>query len=77
LSGAPPYPGTDLVRVLLRHEREAIPSLPEQVPAELAALVHQLLAKTPIGRPASADVVVAALRQFGDARTGWQRWVTR
>jgi len=51
--------------------------LPEQVPAELAALVHQLLAKTPIGRPASADVVVAALRQFGDARTGWQRWVTR
>ncbi len=77
LSGAPPYPGTDLVRVLLRHEREPIPSLPEQVPAELAALVHQLLAKTPIGRPASADVVVAALRQFGDARTGWQRWVTR
>jgi len=75
LSGAPPFPGTELVHVLLQHERDPVPALPEHVPTELAALVNHLLAKTPEGRPASADVVVTTLRRLGDSRSGWQRLV--
>jgi eukaryotic-like serine/threonine-protein kinase len=75
LSGAPPFPGAELVHVLLHHERDPVPALPEHVPTELAALVHHLLAKSPEGRPASADVVVTTLRRLGDSRSGWQRLV--
>jgi hypothetical protein len=32
---------------MLQQERAPVPALPEHVPAELAALVNHLLAKTP------------------------------
>ena len=77
LTGAPPYGGTQLVQVLLQHERDPLPPLPESLPPGLATLVLQLLCKQPEGRPAAADVVVSTLRKvLHDSRSGWQRWMT-
>ncbi len=78
LTGAPPFPGTQLVQVLLRHERDPVPPLPTGLPESLAKLVQELLAKTPEARPATADAVAATLRQIIEhTRSGWQRWMTR
>ncbi|MFZ5446791.1 MAG: serine/threonine-protein kinase [Myxococcota bacterium] len=77
LSGAPPFRGTELVEVLLRHEREPVPALPSSVPPGVVQLVLQLLAKSPDERPESADAVVAALGRLLAEREGWQRWVGR
>ncbi len=77
LTGAPPYPGSDMVKVLLQHEKDPIPALPETVPEDVAALVRALLAKQPEARPGNADLVVTALRGAIDAtRSGWQRWLS-
>ena len=77
LTGAPPFPGTELVEVLLRHERDPVPPLPTTVPPGVVAVVMKLLAKRPDGRPESAAAVVASLSRLLGEREGWQRWVGR
>jgi serine/threonine protein kinase len=64
LAGRPPFPGGTPAEKLLRHLREEparLESLRPDVPPTVAALVHQLLAKHPDNRPASAAEVVARL----------------
>jgi serine/threonine-protein kinase len=64
LSGHPPFVDGDPMRVIWRQVNERprpVTSPGEAVPADLVALVDQLLAKDPAARPASADQVRARL----------------
>src|SRR5262245_58626584 len=64
LSGRPPFVDGDPMRVIWRqvNERPRPVTAPgEAVPADLGALVDQLLAKDPAARPGSADQVRARL----------------
>jgi serine/threonine protein kinase len=65
LTGVPPFAGTPL-EVALAHVIRPFPSLPECVPADVAALVMQLTAKDPADRPASAGEVARRARRLGD-----------
>jgi serine/threonine-protein kinase len=57
LAGRPPFTAETPIALALAHVREPPPPLPDDVPAPVAALVGQMLAKEPSGRPASARVV--------------------
>jgi eukaryotic-like serine/threonine-protein kinase len=78
LTGAPPFAGTP-VEVALAHSRGQLPTLPLQVPAEVAALVTSLTAKDPAARPASAADAARWAARLRDAlppgttarHTGW------
>lgn len=64
LSGAHPFAGRTAQGLVAAHLTEAPAPLGTRrpdVPPALAALVAQLLAKDPVGRPPSADAVVQAL----------------
>jgi serine/threonine protein kinase len=66
LAGAPPFAGTHL-QLMSAHQGTAVPPLAAarpDLPAALCALVHQMLAKRPGDRPASAGAVAAALEPF-------------
>ena len=84
-TGDDPFVGSDAVAVLLavasrepRPPREVNPA----VPPALSALVMRLLAKDPVGRPASAREVVERLAKAEadptapprKGRWGWRRW---
>ncbi len=61
LTGAPPFEGDTSVRLLLAHVHDQPVPLQERAPhapPELAALVHELLAKTPDERPQTAAHVL-------------------
>jgi serine/threonine-protein kinase len=60
LSGAVPFDADSDVAIALAHVREPVPALAAEVPAPLAGLVEQMLAKTPSDRP-SADEIEATL----------------
>ncbi len=67
LSGHPPFGGNDHFAILLGHmEREPVRLEDlvgtDDVPAPLAELIHQLLAKDPDQRPVNAAVAEAQLR---------------
>jgi serine/threonine protein kinase len=67
LAGRLPFPGSSPVEVLARlalDEPTPLSEMNPEVPEPLAALVHQLLAKDPAGRPAAATAVAAALREL-------------
>ena len=53
LTGKPPFPAPDIKQKVRRHRLDPVPVAPG-VPAEFAALVASLMAKTPTERPASA-----------------------
>lgn len=64
LTGRPPFTGDSPVGVIYQHLHNAptpVRSLRADVPAELAALIGQLLAKDPTDRPADHRRVLAAL----------------
>jgi eukaryotic-like serine/threonine-protein kinase len=65
LTGLPPFAGTAL-EVALAHASRPFPALPASVPADVAALVMQLTAKDPAGRPGSAAEVARQARQVRD-----------
>ncbi len=92
LAGRPPFEAPSSWELLGMHMREPPPSLPSVaadgqsvVPAELAALIGQMLAKSPLGRPTMTEVAerLAALsagfpserllvsRQQGQPRRQW------
>jgi serine/threonine protein kinase len=56
LTGHPPFRGTP-IEVIIAHRDQPLPPLPASVPAEVAALVIELTAKDPAGRPANAGEV--------------------
>ncbi len=64
LTGKPPCVGLDFISTLVKHIQETPTPVREvrpEVPAALARLVEDLLAKEPGRRPASAEVVLARL----------------
>ena len=66
LAGHPPFPDDSLVRVILRHASQPpVPLLEANpaVPADLAGVVHALLAKAPEQRYQSASEAAAALQR--------------
>ena len=70
LSGAPPFAGEPL-DVACAHRDQPVPSLPASVPANVSALVMQLVAKDPAWRPGSAaEVAHRAGRLREDLRDG-------
>jgi serine/threonine-protein kinase len=56
LTGGPPFTGPALA-VALAHRERPLPPLPGHVPGDVAALVVELTAKDPAGRPRSAGEV--------------------
>ena len=67
-TGTPPFPGDSTVAVLrdlLGREPPPLRERREDVPGWLAALIHELLSKTPAFRPRSARAVLAGLEEHG------------
>lgn len=56
LAGRLPFSGDGHIAVALAHREQPVPELPDGIPAGLAALVHQMLAKAPGDRPSAADI---------------------
>jgi CheY-like chemotaxis protein len=67
LTGLPPYQGNSVMSVLLKHRDGPLPDLRgarPDVPPELEALVHGMMAKQPAARVASMSAVAQALEQI-------------
>lgn len=70
VAGAPPFRGASPIDTLTLQVHARVRDLAGEradVPPELAALVHELLAKRPGDRPANAEDVLARLRQLRGA----------
>jgi eukaryotic-like serine/threonine-protein kinase len=77
LTGAPPFRGSSPLETLALQVHRQLPELTTlrpDVPVELAALVHELVKKTPTDRPANAEDVLARLRavRARGERLGWR-----
>jgi eukaryotic-like serine/threonine-protein kinase len=73
LSGAKPFvgPTTDTIRMaVIADEPERLEKVNPAVPADLADLVHRLMAKRPEDRPANAHEVADALRAIEERLQG-------
>ncbi len=57
LAGQVPFTAREPLAIAYAHKHEPVPELPPDVPAPVAELVYDMLAKTPAERPASARVV--------------------
>jgi serine/threonine-protein kinase len=57
LAGHVPFTAREPLAIAYAHKHEPVPELPPDVPAPVAELVYDMLAKTPAERPASARVV--------------------
>jgi eukaryotic-like serine/threonine-protein kinase len=71
LSGVPPFRGETALSVAVQHLREKAPLLQEarpDLPAGLCDLIHQLMAKTPDERPASAALVLKDIKRIGSPK---------
>lgn len=69
LTGVPPYATDDVAATLARHVSTSVPDvrvLREDTPDDLAALVRELMAKSPRDRPRAADEVVWRLSAIAD-----------
>jgi hypothetical protein len=66
LTGRPPFTGTPLA-VLRAHRDLPLPPLPGTVPVGVAALVAELTAKDPAGRPATAGEAAGRAARLRDA----------
>ena len=62
LSGRPPFTGDSHVAVAMAQVHDPPPALPASVPAGLAAVVRDSMAKAPAQRPADGAAVAARLR---------------
>jgi eukaryotic-like serine/threonine-protein kinase len=65
LAGHRPFVAETPVATALAHLRDPVPDLPDDVPADLAAVVHRAMAKSPEDRFADASELAAALRNPG------------
>jgi serine/threonine protein kinase len=57
LAGHVPFTASEPLAIAYAHKHAPIPALPPDVPQPVADLVYDMLAKTPAGRPVSAQVV--------------------
>lgn len=62
LAGRRPFQGESAVATALAHIREPVPTLPAEVPSDLAAVVTRALAKDPADRYRDGRAMAAALR---------------
>ncbi len=69
LSGRRPFVAESAVATALAHLREPVPELPDDVPADLAAVVRRALAKKPGDRYPDATAFAVALRDPATAAT--------
>lgn len=73
LTGSPPFSGTTIMAVLLKHREAPIPSLHDarpDAPVELDAVLRRMMAKKPDDRFATMAEVVSALEPYAAARPG-------
>jgi hypothetical protein len=84
LAGHVPFMASEPLAIAYAHKHAPVPALPPDVPAPVADLVYDMLAKTPAGRPVSArvvadraDVLRGALALGPGGRTGEFAGVTR
>jgi eukaryotic-like serine/threonine-protein kinase len=84
LAGHVPFMATEPLAIAYAHKHAPVPALPPDVPQPVAGLVYDMLAKTPAGRPVSAQVVAdradmlrEALALGASGRTGAFAPVTR
>ena len=72
-TGVPPFTAPTPVRVLFMHAHDPVPPpeevAPGRVPARLADLIMNMLAKQPEQRPQQAEDVVRALHAFSEGET--------
>ncbi|MGA2825048.1 MAG: protein kinase [Streptosporangiaceae bacterium] len=64
LTGTPPFTAETPVAIAVAHMHRPVPPLPDDVPAPVAALVTDMLAKQPEERPQSARWVADRARQL-------------
>jgi tRNA A-37 threonylcarbamoyl transferase component Bud32 len=67
LAGHRPFSAPDPIAVALAHQHTPVPDLPADIPAPVAALVTQALAKDPAQRPDSAGSMAATARAIREA----------
>jgi eukaryotic-like serine/threonine-protein kinase len=67
LAGHVPFMATEPLAIAYAHKHAPVPALPPDVPQPVAGLVYDMLAKTPAGRPASAQVVADRANVLRDA----------
>ncbi len=77
LAGRPPFTAETALALALAHVNDRPPQLPDDVPPQVAALVGQMMAKDPAGRPASAQVVADRATALKDTSlSGEGAWAT-
>ena len=70
LAGEPPFIADQPLAIAIMHKHDPVPPLPEDVPRPVSDLVLAMLAKTPEGRPESAQHVADRADVIRDARVG-------
>ncbi|HEY6212091.1 MAG TPA: serine/threonine-protein kinase, partial [Vicinamibacterales bacterium] len=61
ITGRPPYHAPTPFEIIVRHAVEPVPSLGDEVPPHVAALVQRLLDKSPSARPQTYDEAIALI----------------
>jgi eukaryotic-like serine/threonine-protein kinase len=67
LAGHVPFMANEPLAIAFAHKHAPVPALPPDVPQPVAGLVYDMLAKTPAGRPASAQAVADRASMLRDA----------
>ena len=67
LAGHVPFMATEPLAIAYAHKHAPVPALPPDVPQPVADLVYDMLAKTPAGRPVSAQAVADRAAMLRDA----------
>jgi eukaryotic-like serine/threonine-protein kinase len=67
LAGHVPFTAREPLAIAYAHKHAPVPALPPDVPQPVADLVYDMLAKTPAGRPASAQAVADRAAMLRDA----------
>jgi serine/threonine protein kinase len=68
LSGEPPFMADQPLAIAIMHKHDPVPPLPPDVPRPVADLVYAMLAKTPEGRPETAQHVADRAEIIREAR---------
>jgi len=68
LAGQPPFIADQPLAIAIMHKHDPVPPLPADVPRPVSDLVLTMLAKTPEGRPESAQHVADRIDVIRDAR---------
>ena len=76
LAGRRPFEADSPVATALAHLREPVPDLPDEVPADLAAVVRRAMAKDPAERYADGAALARPLRPPTGRRRARPPWST-